>query len=67
MPDKNSAPPQPEVIYKELDPNDPEIVELNRIGKLVPFEVARQAREYEERMEMAERAFGKAVRSIVDA
>jgi len=52
-------------IDKELDPNDPEIIELNRIGSLVPAEVERQRREYEERMEIAERAFGDAVRSIV--
>lgn len=52
-------------VCKELDPNDPEIIELNRIGSLVPAEVERQRQEYEERMEIAERAFGEAVRSIV--
>ena len=51
--------------WKELDPNDPIIKELNYIGSLVPQEVERQKREYEERMEIAERAFGEAVRSII--
>ena len=52
------------IIYKELDSNDPEIVELNRLGSLVPLEVERQAREYEEQMKISEQAFGEAVRSI---
>jgi hypothetical protein len=63
MPDKNTI--KEPIVFKELDPNDPMVIKMNWIGSLVPEEVARQEAEYKERMEIAERAFGEAVRSIV--
>ena len=41
-----------------------EMLDLIRIGQMVPQEVERQHREYRERIELAERVFGEALREI---